>query len=51
VLTARDLTRRDRERLEGTQQVLRKGEISLKSLVGDVHAIIDAAKQDDVKNQ
>ena len=39
VLTARDLTLQDRERLNTAKQVLRKDEISLRNLASDLHAI------------
>ncbi len=39
VLTARDLTSKDRERLTSARQVLRKDEISLRTLATDLHAL------------
>ena len=39
VLTARDLTRDDRRRLQSASQVLSKGEISLRNLAADLRAL------------
>ena len=39
VLTARDLTNDDRRRLRGASQVLNKGDISLRALVGRLHGL------------
>ena len=39
VLTARDLSREDRERLDSARKVLRKDEVSLGSLAADLHAL------------
>ena len=41
VLTARDLTRDDRKRLEGAKQVLKKGETSLTTLAGNLRSIAE----------
>lgn len=41
VLTARDLTRDDRRRLQGANQVLKKGETSLRTLAKDLRAVAD----------
>ena len=39
VLTARDLTNDDRRRLRGASQVLNKGDVSLRDLVGRLHGL------------
>ncbi len=43
VLTARDLTREDRRRLQGASQILNKGETSLRSLASKLRAIAEVA--------
>ena len=43
VLTALDLTRDDRRRLQGVSQILNKGETSLRALASKLRAIADAA--------
>ncbi|WP_305069258.1 response regulator [Lichenibacterium dinghuense] len=43
VLTARDLTREDRRRLQGASQILNKGETSLRALASRLRAIAEAA--------
>ena len=43
VLTARDLTREDRRRLQGASQILNKGETSLRALASKLRAIADVA--------
>ena len=41
VLTARDLTREDRGRLRGANQILQKGDLSLRALVGRLEGLTD----------
>ncbi len=43
VLTARDLTREDRRRLQGASQILNKGETSLRALASKLRAIAEVA--------
>ena len=43
VLTARDLTRDDRRRLQGASQILNKGETSLRALASKLRAIAEVA--------
>ena len=43
VLTARDLTDDDRRRLRGASQVLNKGDVSLRALVGRLHGLAEPA--------
>ena len=40
VLTARDLTSEDRQRLRSASQVLSKGDTSLRDLAGELHALV-----------
>ena len=42
VLTARDLTNEERRRLSGANQVLNKGDTSLRDLAGRLHALVPA---------
>ena len=44
VLTARDLTREDRQRLRGASQILNKGDVSLRALVERLQHIADQAE-------
>jgi signal transduction histidine kinase/DNA-binding response OmpR family regulator/CHASE3 domain sensor protein len=46
VLTARDLSRADRERLDSARKVLRKDEVSLGSLAADLHALAPGKAED-----
>ncbi len=41
VLTARDLTNEERHRLRGANQVLNKGDTSLRNLAGELHALAE----------
>ena len=43
VLTARDLSREDRRRLQGASQILNKGETSLRALASKLRAIAEVA--------
>ena len=47
VLTARDLTRDDRQRLAGANQVLKKGETSLRTLADDLRVVADRPRRDE----
>ena len=44
VLTARDLTNEERHRLRGANQVLNKGDTSLRDLAGELHALAAAPR-------
>ncbi len=44
VLTARDLTKEERQRLRGASQVLNKGDASLRDLAGELHALAAPAR-------
>ena len=46
VLTARDLTRDDRKRLAGANQVLKKGETSLRTLADDLRVVADRPRRE-----
>ncbi len=45
VLTARDLTNEERRRLSGANQVLNKGDTSLRDLAGRLHALVPATPE------
>jgi PAS domain S-box-containing protein len=45
VLTARDLTNEERRRLSGANQVLNKGDTSLRDLAGKLHALVPSTPE------
>ena len=45
VLTARNLTNEDRQRLRSASQVLSKGDTSLRDLAGELHALVPHAAE------